>query len=153
MNQPPVRVVDKLANEYGGSNQEAMRYIVSGTVVVFTKKVELVQQAEQNLGQLQAQGVMLDVKDEGSAANPNYSLSNFNDELRPQLLLAATKNARDTAKQFASNLGVDVGKVRNANQGVIQILGADGQDESGYGSASSIQKKLRVVSTFEFELK
>lgn len=153
INLPPVRVVDKLANEYGGSGQEAMRYIVSGTVVIATKNVDLVQKAEQNLGQLQSQGVMLDVKDEGSSANPNYSLSNFNEELRPQLLQAATKNARDTAAQFAANLGVKVGKVRNANQGVIQILGADGQDESGYGSTSSVEKKLRVVSTFEFELK
>jgi hypothetical protein len=102
---------------------------------------------------LQAEGVMLDVKEEGNAANPSYSLSNFNDELRPKLLQDATKNARETAQQFAKNLGVDVGKVRNANQGVIQILGADGQDESGYSSTSSTQKKLRVVSTFEFELK
>ena len=153
LTMPPVRVVDKLANEYGGGNEHGMRYIVSGQVIIISAKVDLVQQAELNLGQLQAEGVMLDVNEEGNAANPSYSLSNFNDELRPKLLQDATKNARETAQQFAKNLGVDVGKVRNANQGVIQILGADGQDESGYSSTSSTQKKLRVVSTFEFELK
>ena len=48
----------------------------------------------------------------------------------------------------------DDAELRNANQGVIQIFGANGQDESGgYSASSSMEKKLRVVSTFEFDLK
>jgi hypothetical protein len=36
---------------------------------------------------------------------------------------------------------------------MIQILGSDGNDESGpYSPTSSITKKVRVVSTFEFYL-
>jgi hypothetical protein len=46
-----------------------------------------------------------------------------------------------------------VGKIHSANQGMIQIFGSDGNDESGpYSPTSTPVKKIRVVSTFEFEL-
>ena len=90
---------------------------------------------------------------EGNAANPRYVVSKFND-LRPQLLAEATKNARTIAQQFAADSGATVGKIHSANQGSIQIFGSDGNDESGpYSPTSAPVKKIRVVSTFEFELR
>jgi hypothetical protein len=71
-----------------------------------------------------------------------------------QLLADATKNARITAQQFASDSGAQVGKIRSANQGTIKIFGSDGNDESApYSPTSTPSKKIRVVSTFEFELR
>ncbi len=97
-------------------------------------------------------GVLLDGQMDG-IANPRYTITVFN-ELRPQLLAEATKNARLTAQQFASDSGAKIGKIRSANQGTIQIFGSDGNDESAYYSPTSTPvKKIRVVSTFEFELK
>jgi hypothetical protein len=79
-------------------------------------------------------------------------VAKFND-LRPQLLAEATKNARSIAQQFAADSGARVGSIRSANQGNIQIFGSDGNDESAPFSATSTPlKKIRVVSTFEFEL-
>ena len=69
------------------------------------------------------------------------------------LLAEATRNARATAQQFASDAGARVGRIRSANQGMIQIFGSDGFDESGaFSPTSAPVKKIRVVSTFEFEL-
>jgi len=80
-------------------------------------------------------------------------VSKFND-LRPQLLADATKNARAIAQQFAADSGATVGKIHSANQGSIQIFGSDGNDESAaYSPTSTPVKKIRVVSTFEFELR
>ena len=59
---------------------------------------------------------------EGGGANPRYVVSTFND-LRPQLLAEATKNARATAQQFAADAGAQVGNIRSANQGSIQTCG------------------------------
>jgi hypothetical protein len=93
-----------------------------------------------------------EVKAEG-AANPRYVVSRFND-LRPQLLADATKNARATAQQFAADSEAQVGVIRSANQGSIQIFGMDGNDESGpFSPTSTPMKRIRVVSTFEFELR
>ena len=75
-------------------------------------------------------------------------------DLRPQLLADATKNARATAQQFAADSGAQVGSIRSANQGSIQIFGQDGGDESApFSPTSTPVKRIRVVSTFEFELR
>jgi hypothetical protein len=150
----PTRTVDKLAREFGQSqNAERFRYLVSSAIVVRTAKIEMVQKSLGSTEELLKAGVILDGEREGSAANPRYVVAKFND-LRPQLLADATKNARTIAQQFANDSGATVGKIHSANQGSIQIIGSDGNDESGpYSPTSTPVKKIRVVSTFEFELR
>jgi hypothetical protein len=150
----PTRTVDKLAREFGQPQAtERFRFLVTSAIVVRTANVEQVQKSLGATEELLKAGVILDGEREGSAANPRYLVSKFN-ELRPQLLAAATKNARAIAQQFAADSGVSVGKIHSANQGSIQIFGSDGNDESGpYSPTSTPVKKIRVVSTFEFELK
>ena len=144
----PTRTVDKLTNEYGSNQgEDKARFILTGKYTVKSKNVDKVAAAVGHLDALQAQGLLLDTD---GGANPSYALTNFNEQLRPQLLDQATANAKGTAAQMAKKLGVQVGKLRSANQGVIQIFGADQENE--YGGEGSLQKKLRVVSTFEFEV-
>ena len=149
----PTRTLDKLAREYTQSQgPERLRYVVTSSLVVKTVNVDLVRSAIGSTEELLKAGVVLDGEHEGGAANPRYIVSKFND-LRPQLLAEATKNARATAQQFASDAGATVGTIRSANQGMIQIFGIDGNDESGpFSPTSSLIKKIRVVSTFEFGL-
>ena len=147
--QQPTRTVDKLTNEYSSNQgEDKARFILTGKYLVKTKNVDLVATVVGRLDVLQAQGLLLDTDD---GANPSYALTNFNEKLRPLLLDQATVNAKATAEQMAKKLGVKVGKLRSANQGVIQIFGADQENE--YGGEGAMQKKLRVVSTFEFDLK
>jgi uncharacterized protein len=150
----PTRTIDKLAREYGQSQEaERFRYIVTASLVVTTANVDLVTKAVGATEELLKSGVVLGGEQEGGAANPRYVVTAFN-SLRPQLLADATKNARVTAQQFASDSGAQVGKIRLANQGAIQIFGSDGNDESApYSPTSTPTKKIRVVSTFEFELR
>ena len=148
----PTRTVDKLAREYGQPQpSDRFRYVVTTAVVVRTANVELVRTAVGMTEDLLKAGVVLDGEREG-AANPRYVVSKFND-LRPQLLADATRNARATAQQFAADSGARVGEIRSANQGSIQIFGLDGGDESApFSPTSTPVKRIRVVSTFEFEL-
>jgi hypothetical protein len=150
----PTRTIDKLAREYGQSQgTERFRYVVTSSLQVATTNVDLVTTALGATEELLKSGVVLDGEREGNTANPRYIISTFN-ALRPQLLAEATKNARVTAQQFASDSATQVGKIRSANQGIIQIFGSDGNDESAtYSPTSTPSKKIRVVSTFEFELK
>jgi uncharacterized protein len=149
----PTRTIDKLAREFGQSQgTEKFRYIVTSSLVVTTNNIDLVTKALGATEELLKNGVVLDGQQDNSA-NPRYVITKFN-ELRPQLLADATKNARLTAQQFASDSGVQVGAIRSANQGTIQIFGSDGNDESApYSPTSTPEKKIRVVSTFEFELR
>jgi uncharacterized protein len=150
----PTRTIDKLAREYGQSTgAERLRYIVTTALVVKTQRVDLIATSQGSTVELLKSGVVLGGERSGGGANPRYLLSRFN-ELRPQLLADATRNARMIAEQFAAESGARVGAIRSANQGVIQIFGSNGDDESGpYTATSTLQKKIRVVSTFEFELR
>ncbi len=150
----PTRTVDKLAREYGQPQAaDRFRYVVTSSVVVRTTNVDLVRTALGSTEELLKAGVVLDGEREGGGANPRYVVSKFND-LRPQLLADATRNARATAQQFAADSGAQVGGIRSANQGSIQIFGLDGGDESApFSPTSTPVKRIRVVSTFEFELR
>lgn len=148
------RTIDKLAREYGQPQAfDPLRYVVTASLVVTTANVDLVTRAVGATEDLLKSGVVLDGQQEGGAANPRYVFTTFN-ALRPRLLADATKNARATAQQFASDSGAQVGKIRSAHQGAIQIFGSDGNNESApYSPTSTPMKKIRVVSTFEFELR
>jgi len=154
ISRQPTQTIDKLAREYGEpQGTQRFRYIVTSSLLVKTTNVDLVAKALGATEELLKSGIILDGRFEGGTANPRYIISTFN-ALRPQLLAEATKNARSTAQQFASDSGAQVGKIRSANQGIIQIFGSDGNDESApYSRTSTPSKKIRVVSTFEFELK
>jgi hypothetical protein len=151
----PTRTIDRQAREFtpGGQTSERFRYVVTTSVVVRTPNIDLVQKTLGSTEELLKSGVVLDGEREGNFANPRYVVSRFND-LRLQLLAEATKNARSIAQQFAADSGAQVGKIHSANQGMIQIFGSDGNDESGpYSPTSTAVKKIRAVSTFEFEIK
>lgn len=148
----PTRTLDKLARDFNQNQGERFRYVVTTAVEVSTPKVDLVRSAAGATEELLKGGVILDSDEQSGRANPRYVVSKFND-LRPQLLADATKNARATAEQFAADSGAKVGAIRSANQGSIQIFGTDGNDESApFAPTSTPVKKIRVVSTFEFAL-
>ena len=148
----PTRAVDKQAREFDQPpGASRFRYLVTSAVVVRTANVDLVQQALGATEELLNAGVLLD-GETGGAANPRFVVAKFN-QLRPELLAEATRNARLIAQQFAANSGATVGRIQSANQGMIQIFGSDGNDESGpFSPTSTPVKKIRVVSTIEFAL-
>jgi hypothetical protein len=66
------------------------------------------------------------------------------------MIAEATKNARDTAMQFAADSGTKVGKIKDAYQGVFEILPRD--SNNSYQERQERFKTVRVVSTIRFYL-
>ncbi len=79
-----------------------------------------------------------------------YSFTKLND-VKPQMVAAATRDARAAAEQFAKDSGSGVGGIKSATQGYFSIDARDG--EGGDGSADTPYKKVRVVTTVDFYLK
>ena len=80
-----------------------------------------------------------------------FSFTKLN-EVKPQMIALATRDARNGAVQFARDSGTDVGGIRAATQGYFSIGARDGdENSSGSGSDSPFQK-VRVVTTIEFYL-
>jgi hypothetical protein len=119
-----------------------VRYLLRGSIDVETDKVKLVSSVRSKMNQLIARGLDL----ENNA--PSYYFTKLN-EIKPQMLQEATKNARIAANEFASNAGVKVGGIREARQGgfIIRDVGED------YGDTKKIDKDVRVVTTITFYLK
>lgn len=87
---------------------------------------------------------------EGS--NMVYSFTKLND-LKPDMVAQATRDARKAAEQFAKDSGTGVGSIKSASQGYFSIEPRDGdQAQGGYGASDTPYKKVRVVTTVEFYL-
>ena len=76
------------------------------------------------------------------------------DELRVSLLSEAIKDAKARAKAIASESGQNVGRLKNATSGVVQVLAEGNTDISDYGSYDTQSKNKEVMVTVRatFEL-
>ena len=129
-------VTDLEAREWG-DNQKPFRYIVTATITVATGKVEQVNKAIYRQGELLKQGVAI----EGSY--PKYDYASFQ-QMKPEMMEEAIKNAQKTAEQFAEASDSKLGKIQTAGQGQFEI---DDRDEH-----TPHIKKLRVVTTVTYSL-
>lgn len=152
-----VRVVDTQANEFGGGNRPAHRYIVEQQIAVRTARVDQVAAAAQKTMQLLQKGVVLSGE---AGQGPAYKFTGLN-SIKPDMITEATRNARAAADRFASDSGSKVGSIRQANQGVFSITGTDQssatgeEEENNYyaGNADrSLTKTVRVVTTVQYYL-
>jgi hypothetical protein len=143
----PLQVQDLYAREYA-QGTTPFRFNGTGQVLVKSARVAEVEAAARAVDPLIQAGIQLGGDGEGRSG-PRFQLRGFND-IKAPLLAEATRNAREQADKFAAEAGAELGPLKNANQGVIRITGDDGND---FDDGSSRRKRLRVVSTFEYELR
>jgi uncharacterized protein len=144
-------VSDAYANQYGGGERTATRYVIRQTVVVRSTKPEQVLAASQRVAELVNAGVVLSSGGEyGPGGGPTFVFTGLN-ALKPQMIGDATARAREAAEQFARDSRSSLGGIRTANQGVFEILPRD--QAPGISQESQIVKTVRVVSTVEYFLK
>jgi hypothetical protein len=70
------------------------------------------------------------------------------------MIAEATRNARDSAEQFAHDSGVAVGRIKSASQGYFSVGARDGEDcdDCGSSGGSTPFQKVRVVTTIDYDL-
>lgn len=141
-------VTDNQANPYRGGGQEVSRFVLTMTLVARSPDPQRIAAASQAIGELVAGGVVLSSGPFGGG--PTYLFTRLND-LKPQMLAEATRNARQSAAEFARESGAQVGSIRRASQGVFEILPRD--KAPGITEGNQIQKTLRVVATMDYYLK
>ncbi|ROO24631.1 hypothetical protein SAOR_13900 [Salinisphaera orenii MK-B5] len=132
-------VTDRFANSFGNQRPPS-RYSAEATMLVRTEAIDAVKQAMPRVGELISQGVVL---------SPNYNyrtefLFTELEEIKPEMIAAATADARKAAKQFAQDSGSRVGAIRSASQGYFSISDLD--------SYTPDIKRVRVVTTIDYAL-
>lgn len=134
-------ISDKFANEYG-SNDRAYRYIATSVITVCTDKVDEVLALMSRQAELLKKGI---VTGGNSWENPvEFKYEGLND-IKPQMIEEATRNAREAAQKFAKDSDSRLGKIRTASQGTFTIENRD--------SNTPYIKKVRVVTSVTYYLK
>jgi hypothetical protein len=142
-------VTDALANQYGSSDRVANRYVIQQTVVVRSTNPDRISAASQRVADLVSAGVVLSSGEQYGNGGPTFVFTGLN-KLKPSMIGEATARAREAADQFARDSHSEVGGIRQANQGVFEILPRD--QAQGISEASQIVKTVRVVSTIDYFL-
>ena len=126
-------ISDKDAQDYG-SITRAYRYVANSTITVCTKDVDKVLKLLASQSELLRSGIA--PKDDWDA-RPTFSFEGLND-IKPEMIQEATRNAREAAMKFAQDSESRLGKIKQANQGTFSIEDRD--------SNTSHIKKVRVVT-------
>jgi hypothetical protein len=142
-------VNDASAVEYATDRKPPNRYIIHETMLVRSNQPDRVLTASQEVSQLAAIGVAIS-SGNGMGGGPTFVFSGLN-QLKPAMIADATARAREAAAQFARDSHSDLAGIRQANQGVFEILPRD--QAAGITQESQIAKVIRVVSTIDYYLK
>ena len=137
---PPV-VSDRQADNYGNEIMN-YRYRATGVITVISTDVDKVRQLMRRQSELMKQGIAIVIEEYGNNAVV-YEFTGLN-EIKPEMVEEATKNARATARKFADDSGATLGGIRSAQQGQFSIEDRDAN--------SPYIKRVRVVNRVEYSL-
>lgn len=146
INTSPTDTQDTLASPYRNNEQNSPRFILSQTITIKSNNVDLVENSIPKTDTLIAKGIVFD---NSYGDTISYIFTKLN-EIKPQMLEQATKNALKSAQEFAKNSNSKVGKIKHANQGVFTILSRD--NLSNILETEQKEKTIRVVTTIEYWL-
>lgn len=137
----PPEVIDMQAERYGDRNIN-YRYNATSVITVTSLNVDKVRKLMSEQAELLRQGIAISGGD--YRYNVSYEFTGLND-IKPQMIEEATKNARAAAEKFAKDSDSSLGKIRNASQGQFSISDRDAN--------TPYIKSIRVVTTVNYYLK
>ncbi|MGY0216632.1 SIMPL domain-containing protein [Endozoicomonadaceae bacterium StTr2] len=134
-------ITDRSAQQYGNGNPSEFRYIAVQTVTVYSKNIDTVRAVMNSLSALGKKGIVFTGDD--YRARTEYLFTRLN-EIKPEMVEEATRNAREVAEKFAADSHSKLGKIKRASQGQFSISARDNNNPH--------IKSVRVVSTVEYYL-
>lgn len=134
-------ITDRSAQQYGGENRAEFRYVAMRMVTVYSNNITAVRAVMNALPELGKRGIVFTGGDYQSQTE--YLFTRLN-EVKPEMIEEATRNAREVAQKFAADSQSRLGKIRQASQGQFSISERDRNNPH--------IKKVRVVSTVEYYL-
>ena len=134
-------IIDMKAERYT-NEKAAYRYNVTCVLTVSSNKVDLVRELMTRQSDLRKQGIAISGGD--YRFSTQYLFTKLND-IKPEMIEEATKNARASAEKFAADSDSKLGKIRTANQGQFSISDRDAN--------TPYIKSVRVVTTVDYYLK
>jgi len=141
-NSPPQIIDAQAAAGNSDASKHPFRYQANITVLLRSAKVPKVKSAMETCDKLVQEGIVLSG---GNFVNQPQFLFNGLNQIKPDMIQEANRNARKAAEQFATDSHSQVGAIRHAVQGPFEINDVD--------SSSPDRKIVRVVTTVDFYLR
>lgn len=133
------KISDKFAQEYGG-NDRTFRYVLTQVITVCSTDVQAVLELMKKQSSLIAQDIIFQTDWD---CQTRFLFEGLND-VKPQMIEEATRNAREVAQKFAKDSGSRLGKIKSASQGTFSIEDRD--------ASTPEVKKVRVVTNVTYYL-
>jgi len=133
-------IEDRQAQGYVDPNVR-FRYAAKVTISLYTKQVNLLLSSRIKLIELAKDGIAISEQDYNNRTEFLFTELN---QVKPEMVQAATQNARKVADKFATDSNSTLGKIKRASQGQFSISDRD--------SNTPHIKKVRVVSTLTYYL-
>lgn len=133
-------IVDIEANQYQ-ENRRSFRYLVTQAVTVNSTSVDRVIALRKGQSALLRKNIAISTD---VYQYPTQFLFTALNDVKPEMIEEATKNARASAEKFAEDSGSELGKIKNATQGQISI-----DDRDQYTPQI---KKIRVTTAVQYTL-
>lgn len=128
-------------SEIYASEKRSQRYVATVVMTVASKDVEKLRDIMGKQGELLKQGIAFSEGD--YRYRKIYSFNGLND-IKPEMIDEANKNARAAAQKFAADSESKLGKIKTATQGQFSI---EDRDEN-----TPFIKKVRVVTSVQYFL-
>ena len=139
----PPQIADAEMNARADAEDKkpAFRYSATVTTLLRSSRVDEVRKAMETSDQLVQSGIALAGGEYSSRAEFIFTGINA---IKPAMIEEATMNARKAAEQFAKDSKSNVGSIRRATQGGVEINDRD--------SSSPHRKIVRIVTTVDYFL-
>lgn len=137
----PAAITDNSLNSYMDQTKITYKFVAQQTILVRSGKIEAVKSAYADSLELVSAGIAVN---QDYDSKVSYEFTKLND-IKPEMIAEATKNARTAAEQFAHDSNSKVGKIKKATQGLFTI------EDAAVGLED--KKSVRVVNTVEYLLK
>ena len=131
----PPNIDDISANAW--NDKARFKYSLTSTMTVLTTQVDKVRELLNRQGELLNQGIAF------ANLSINYTYTDLN-KIKPEMIVEATKNAREAAEQFAKDSESVLGKIKTATQGYFSIEDSD--------PSTPYVKNIRVVTNVTYYL-
>ena len=134
-------------NNYGEETGQITGYALSQSLEITSSEVDKVTQVSRSVTELINQGIVLE------SQAPQYHYTRLGD-LKVEMLAEAARDARTRAEQIAASTGAQVGPVRSARMGVMQITAANSNEvsDSGISDTASLEKDITAVVNASFAI-
>jgi uncharacterized protein len=126
-------------DDHGNYYSEFIGYSLTQRVTIESSDVDKIERISREVTDLINFGL------EFYSNPPKYYYTKLN-ELKIQMIAAATEDARVRAEQIAENANSSLGSLKNASMGVFQIIGQHSNEDFSWGGSFNTSSKMKTAT-------